>query len=151
MRACSDPTHDETRQVADRYRRRGGARCGGRHRGRPAVNESGKRSRCAFEPVTRRDLVASVTASGQVEPHTKVHISADITRPDRAPGGEGGSDGQKGAIPAADRPSTYQAAVDRAQAALAGARAQAVQAEPASSRPERSTTGRPRSRRQCPA
>ena len=32
-----------------------------------------------IEPVGRRDLVASVTASGQVEPHTKVDISADIS------------------------------------------------------------------------
>ena len=32
-----------------------------------------------IEPVGRRDLVASVTASGQVEPHTKVDLSADIS------------------------------------------------------------------------
>ena len=32
-----------------------------------------------IEPVERRDLVASVTASGQVQPRTKVDVSSDIT------------------------------------------------------------------------
>ena len=32
-----------------------------------------------IEAVQPRDLVASVTASGQVEPHTKVDVASDIT------------------------------------------------------------------------
>ena len=32
-----------------------------------------------IEKVQKRDLVASVTASGQVQPHTKVNVSADIS------------------------------------------------------------------------
>ena len=32
-----------------------------------------------IEAVEHRDLVASVTASGQVRPHTKVDLSSDIT------------------------------------------------------------------------
>ena len=32
-----------------------------------------------IEPVQKRDLVASVTASGQVRPHTKVDVAADIS------------------------------------------------------------------------
>src|SRR5919205_1186122 len=32
-----------------------------------------------IEPVQRRDLIASVTASGQVRPQTKVDLSSDIT------------------------------------------------------------------------
>src|SRR5437764_8147360 len=32
-----------------------------------------------IEPVQRRDLIASVTASGNVTPHTKVDLSSDIT------------------------------------------------------------------------
>ena len=32
-----------------------------------------------MEEVARRDLVASVTASGQVEPRTKVDLTADIS------------------------------------------------------------------------
>lgn len=32
-----------------------------------------------IEPVTRADLVASVTASGQVSPHTKVDVSSDVS------------------------------------------------------------------------
>ena len=32
-----------------------------------------------IEPVQKRDLIASVTASGNVTPHTKVDLSSDIT------------------------------------------------------------------------
>ena len=45
------------------------------------------------EQVQQRDLVASVTASGQVRPQTKVDLSSDITRQDRPALGEGRTDG----------------------------------------------------------
>ena len=38
-----------------------------------------KATEVRIEKVQRRDLVASVTASGQVQPHTKVDIIADIS------------------------------------------------------------------------
>src|SRR5688500_20224079 len=44
-----------------------------------AANSRNKAAEVRIEPVERRDLVASVTASGQVQPHTRVDLSADIT------------------------------------------------------------------------
>jgi HlyD family secretion protein len=81
-----------------------------------------------IEPVLRRDLVASVTASGQVEPHTKVQLSADISGRIVQLAVKEGDTVAKGQFLLQIDPATYQAAVDRAQAALAGARAQVVQA-----------------------
>ncbi len=81
-----------------------------------------------IEPVVRRDLVASVTASGQVEPHTKVQLSADISGRIVRLAVKEGDTVAKGQFLLQIDPSTYQAAVDRARAALAGARAQVVQA-----------------------
>lgn len=81
-----------------------------------------------IEPVSRRDLVASVTASGQVEPRTKVDMSADISgRIIDLPVKEG-QNVSKGQLLVQIDPSTYQAAVERSKAALAAAQAQALQA-----------------------
>ena len=44
-----------------------------------AAKNRNKATEVRIEPVERRDLVASVTASGQVQPQTKVDLSADIT------------------------------------------------------------------------
>ena len=44
-----------------------------------AMKSRNKATEVRIEKVQRRDLVASVTASGQVQPHTKVDVSADIT------------------------------------------------------------------------
>src|SRR6476469_2015301 len=44
-----------------------------------AAKTRNKATEVRIEPVERRDLVASVTASGQVQPQTKVDLSADIT------------------------------------------------------------------------
>ena len=44
-----------------------------------AMKGRNKATEVRIEKVQRRDLVASVTASGQVQPHTKVDISADIS------------------------------------------------------------------------
>jgi HlyD family secretion protein len=70
-----------------------------------------------------------VTASGQVVPHTKVQLSADISGRIIQLVVKEGDDVTKGQFLLQIDPSTYQAAVDRAQAALAGARAQVVQAQ----------------------
>ncbi|MGH7531213.1 MAG: biotin/lipoyl-binding protein, partial [Gemmatimonadales bacterium] len=46
------------------------------------VSASAKRDRgveVRFEQVGRRDLVATVTASGKIQPKKKVDVSADIT------------------------------------------------------------------------
>jgi len=44
-----------------------------------AMKGRNKATEVRMEKVQKRDLVASVTASGQVQPHTKVDISADIS------------------------------------------------------------------------
>ena len=79
-------------------------------------------SRCAFQPVERRDLVASVTASGQVQPHTKVDMSADISgRIIELPIKEGQMV-TRGQLLVQIDPATYEAAVERSKAAVAAAR-----------------------------
>jgi HlyD family secretion protein len=82
-----------------------------------------------IEPVNRRDLVASVTASGQVQPHTKVDMSADISGRIITLAVKEGQTVSKGQLLVQIDPSTYQAAVERSQAALAGAKAQLIQAQ----------------------
>ena len=44
-----------------------------------AAKKSGRATEVRLEPVSARDLVAAVTASGKIEAKTKVDISADIT------------------------------------------------------------------------
>ena len=82
-----------------------------------------------IEPVEIRDLVASVTASGQVQPRTKVDVAADISGRIVRLAVREGQIVSKGQFLLEIDASEYQAAVQRAEAALAGARAQAVQAK----------------------
>ena len=44
-----------------------------------AAKKSNKATEVRVEGVQKRDLVASVTASGQVRPHLKVDLSSDIS------------------------------------------------------------------------
>ena len=82
-----------------------------------------------IEQVERRDLVASVTASGQVQPHTKVDVSSDVTgRIVRLAVAEGQMV-TKGQFLLQIDPVQTEAAVQRAEAGLASARAQAAQAK----------------------
>jgi len=80
-----------------------------------------------IEPVQRRDLVASVTASGQVEPHTKVDISSDITGKIIDLGVQEGQMVKVGDFLLQIDPQNAQAAVEHAKAALASSQAQEVQ------------------------
>jgi HlyD family secretion protein len=81
------------------------------------------------ENVQRRDLVASVTASGQVRPRTKVDLSSDITgRIVRLAVKEGQMVTQGQFLLQID-PQQQEAAVQRNEAALASSRAQMAQAE----------------------
>src|ERR671910_645524 len=43
-----------------------------------ATKKSNKSVEVRVEPVEKRDLVASVTASGQVRPQTKVDVASDV-------------------------------------------------------------------------
>jgi HlyD family secretion protein len=93
-----------------------------------AARRGNKATEVRIEKVQRRDLVASVTASGQVQPRTKVDLSADITgRIVRLPVKEGQSV-KKGQFLLEIDPSTYKAAVQREEAALAAQRANLAQA-----------------------
>jgi HlyD family secretion protein len=89
---------------------------------------SGRAVAVKIETVEPRDLVASVTASGQIQPQTKVDISADITgRITRLLVKEGDTV-TKGQLLLEIDPSQYAADVERAAATVSGSRAQAAQA-----------------------
>src|SRR3712207_1190092 len=96
--------------------------------GLTAAKRGNKGVEVRVEPVERRDLVASVTASGQIRPQTKVDLSADVSgRIVRLAVREGQMVSQGQFLLQID-PEQAKAAVDRASASLASARAQAAQA-----------------------
>ncbi len=80
------------------------------------------------EAVQRRDLVASVTASGQIRPQTKVDLSADVSGRIVRLAVREGQVVSRGQFLLQIDPEQATAAVDRAQASLASARAQEAQA-----------------------
>jgi HlyD family secretion protein len=82
-----------------------------------------------MEQVERRDLVASVTASGQVQPRTKVDVSADVTGRIVRLAVTEGQMVTKGQFLLQIDPEQPAAAVQRNEAALSSARAQQAQAE----------------------
>ena len=81
-----------------------------------------------LEAVEHRSLVATVTASGQIEPTRKVDISADITGRIIDLPVEEGDWVEAGQLLVRIDPSQYEAGVARAQAGLASAEASALQA-----------------------
>jgi HlyD family secretion protein len=96
-----------------------------------AMKGRNKATEVRIEKVQRRDLVASVTASGQVQPHTKVDISADISGRIVRLAVKEGQMVTAGQFLLEIDPAQYRAAVERAVAAVASAKAQAAQAKPA--------------------
>ena len=96
-----------------------------------AMKGRNKATEVRIEKVQRRDLVASVTASGQVQPHTKVDISADISGRIVRLAVKEGQMVTAGQFLLEIDPSQYRASVERAVAAVASAKAQAAQAKPA--------------------
>ncbi|MEO5903021.1 MAG: efflux RND transporter periplasmic adaptor subunit [Gemmatimonadaceae bacterium] len=98
--------------------------------GLSAAKGRNKATEVRIEPVEKRDLVASVTASGQVQPHTKVDLASDITgRIVRLVVKEGDLV-TKGQFLLEIDPSQYRASAERASAAVASARSQASTARP---------------------
>jgi HlyD family secretion protein len=81
-----------------------------------------------IEGVEARDLVASVTASGQVRPRTKVDVSADITGRIIRLGVKEGDQVTKGQFLVQIDPQQFEASLQRSLAALASAKAQFAQA-----------------------
>jgi HlyD family secretion protein len=81
------------------------------------------------ENVQKRDLVASVTASGQVTPRTKADLSADITGKIVALNVKMGDVVHKGELLLQIDPQQFEGQVQRAEASLANARAGLAQAK----------------------
>jgi HlyD family secretion protein len=90
-----------------------------------------------LEPVTARDLVSTVTASGKIKPQTAVDVSSDITGRIIELRVKEGDWVKKGDLLIRIEPSLYEAAVARAEAGLASAQAAAVQAEASREQAER--------------
>jgi HlyD family secretion protein len=82
-----------------------------------------------IEPVQKRDLVASVTASGQIRPHTQVDIASDLSGKITKLAVKEGQMVTAGQFLLQIDPTNYQAAVDRAEATIASSRAQLAQAQ----------------------
>jgi HlyD family secretion protein len=96
--------------------------------GLTAAKRGNKGVEVRIEPVQRRDLVASVTASGQIRPQTKVDLSADVSGRIVRLAVREGQVVARGQFLLQIDPEQATAAVDRSNAALASARAQEAQA-----------------------
>lgn len=96
--------------------------------GLAASGNSGKGVSVRTEKVARRDLVSIVTASGKIEPKTKVEISADISGRVIQVAVEEGQMVAAGDLLLRIDPTQYEAAMRRAEASVAQAQAQAAQA-----------------------
>lgn len=94
-----------------------------------AMKRGNKSVEVRIEPVEKRDLIASVTASGQVRPQTKVDLSADITGKITQLAVKEGQMVSKGQFLIQIDPQQAEAAVTRAEAAMAAAQAQAAQSK----------------------
>ncbi|MFN8581552.1 MAG: efflux RND transporter periplasmic adaptor subunit [Gemmatimonadaceae bacterium] len=94
-----------------------------------AAKGRNKATEVRIEPVQSRDLVASVTASGQVEPRTKVDVAADISGRIVRLSIKEGQVVKRGDFLLQIDPAQYEAAVQRAEAGLSQAKAQAAQSK----------------------
>jgi HlyD family secretion protein len=95
-----------------------------------AAKGRNKATEVRMENVERRDLVASVTASGQIQPHSKVDVASDITGRITRLAVKEGDMVTKGQFLLEIDPSQYRAAAERAAAAVASSRSQAGSARP---------------------
>jgi HlyD family secretion protein len=93
-----------------------------------AARRGEKPTEVRIEAVDSRDLVASVTASGQVQPRTKVDVAADISGRIVRLAVKEGQMVKRGDFLLQIDPEQYEAAVQRAEAGLSSAKAQAAQA-----------------------
>jgi HlyD family secretion protein len=94
-----------------------------------AAKRGAKGTEVRMEAVQKRDLVASVTASGQVQPQMKVDVAADISGRIVRLAVKEGQTVTKGQFLLEIDPSQYIAAVQRAEAALSSSKAQEAQAK----------------------
>jgi HlyD family secretion protein len=94
-----------------------------------ATRNKNKATEVKIEAVGRRDLVASVTASGQVSPRTKVDVSADVTGRIVRLAVKEGDLVTRGQFLLQIDPVQAEAQVQRSVAAVSAARAQEAQAK----------------------
>src|SRR6185437_16131793 len=94
-----------------------------------AATRGNKPAEVREEKVQRRDLVASVTASGQVEPKTKADISSDVSGRIVKLAVKEGDIVKKGQFLLQIDPATYEAAVQQQAAAVASSRADLMRAK----------------------
>ncbi|HEX7938254.1 MAG TPA: efflux RND transporter periplasmic adaptor subunit [Gemmatimonadaceae bacterium] len=94
-----------------------------------ASKRSNKAVEVRIEPVEARDLVASVTASGQVTPQTKVDVSSDVAGKITKLSVKEGQMVKKGDFLLQIDPDQAAANVLRSEAAVASAKAGAAQAQ----------------------
>ena len=94
-----------------------------------AAKRGKKATAVRIEAVQARDLVASVTASGQVSPHTKVDVASDISGRIVRLAVQEGQTVTKGQFLLQIDPAQAEAEVQRSAAAIASSRAQAAQAK----------------------
>jgi RND family efflux transporter, MFP subunit len=97
--------------------------------GMSAAKRSNKAVEVRMETVQKRDLVASVTASGQVRPQTKVDVASDVSGKIIKLAVKEGQMVKAGQFLLQIDPSQPQANVDRAEATIASAKAQLAQAQ----------------------
>jgi HlyD family secretion protein len=93
-----------------------------------AMKKGNKSVEVRIEPVEKRDLIASVTASGQVRPQTKVDVASDVAGKIVQLAVREGQMVTKGQFLLRIDQEQHQAAVSRAEAAMASAQAQNAQA-----------------------
>jgi HlyD family secretion protein len=94
-----------------------------------AAKRGNKATEVRMEAVQKRDLVASVTASGQVRPQTKVDVASDVSGKIEKLSVKEGQIVSKGQFLLQIDPSQAQANVDRAEAVIASMRAQLTQSQ----------------------
>jgi HlyD family secretion protein len=92
-----------------------------------AAKRSGRAVEVRIEPVESRNLVSSVTASGQVRPQTKVDLSSDVSGRIIRLAVKEGEMVSRGQFLLQIDPAQYEAAVTRSEAALSAAQAQSAQ------------------------
>src|SRR4051812_8284010 len=94
-----------------------------------AAKRGNKAVEVRMEPVQKRDLVASVTASGQVRPQTKVDVASDVSGKIIKLAVKEGQMVTAGQLLLQIDQEQPQAAVQRAEAMLASTRAQLAQSQ----------------------
>jgi HlyD family secretion protein len=94
-----------------------------------AAKKNGAGVEVRIEPVQRANLVASVTASGQVSPHTKVNVSSDVSGKITKLAVKEGDMVTKGQFLLQIDPANAQATVKQWEANVASAKAQNEQAK----------------------